>query len=263
LFLLLIPWTIALLERGETGRARAMGWFAFAMALVGIASTVSRGPLVALVIAAAFAMSLHWPRLQPFLGVTAIVVFLSVTFYGEQLASLIEKTDSTGGRGKLVNVDDKAVVYTGTRNRLLVWDVYGPLVVRGGLFGYGTQAVDSFPPNIPGLPKAARAAETLKIVDNSYLLIGLRFGWIGLSLFILLVGGALLMVINRRRAAGLIFYPYGDAFLTALAGILAGVLFEIATVYFSYEFGYWLIYTCGMGAGLASLHRRLLNGATV
>ncbi len=261
ILMLLVPWTVAQAERGERWWWRALGWAALAMIVVGMVATVSRGPLLGLALACVVASSLRWPMTRPYLaglGVTAVVL---LAMFGKQLPGWIETTDTTGGRGKLVEVGAEGKVYTGTRNRLLVWEIYGPLVIRGGFFGYGTAAVSSFPPNIPGLPASAQAAQTLGIVDNSYLLFGLRFGWIGLLLLVTLLIGAIAVAIARRRSAGLVFYPYGSAFVTALASVLVGVALEIATVFLSYEFGFWLLFHCGVAAGLASLNRRLLGGA--
>ena len=259
--MLLVPWSVAQAEQGASWWSRLMGWVAMVMIVIGMAATVSRGPLIGLALAGVIASSLRWPRTRLYFAMLGIAAAALVALFGSQLRDWVEKTDSAGGRGTLVEVDDEVRVYTGTRNRLMVLEIYGPLVVRGGLFGYGTAAVSSFPPNIPGLPKSAQAAETLGIVDNSYLLFGLRFGWIGLSLLVTLLVGAISMAIARRRSAGLVFYPYGAAFATALASILTGVALEIATVFFSYEFAYWILFHCGVSAGLASLNRRLLNGA--
>ncbi len=137
------------------------------------------------------------------------------------------------------------------------------MVLKGGPLGYGTDAVSSFPPNIPGLPTSAKARATLGIVDNSYLLIGLRFGWIGIGLFLALLGGSIVTAIQLRRSAGLILYPDGPAFLTAMASILVGVAFEIMTVFSSYDFMFWILFHFGIVAGLASLRRDMVRGLAV
>ncbi len=66
--------------------------------------------------------------------------------------------------------------------------------------------------------------------------------------------------IQLRRSAGLILYPDGPAFLTALASILVGVAFEIMTVFSSYDFMFWILFHCGVVAGLASLRHDMLRG---
>lgn len=261
LFLLLIPFPVKLISQSTRTMGRVVGVVALLLIASGIIATVSRGPLIALVIIAVCGATIRWPAVRPFAAVLTIVFAATSILCGDRLTATFEKTDSTRGRSKLLNVNDEAIVYSGTRNRLLVWKVYGPLVLRGGMFGYGTAAVSSFPPNIPGLPASAKSAETLGIVDNSYLLLGLRFGTVGLTLFITLIAGAVFTAIAHLRSAGNLFYPDGNWFLIALASTLVGISFEIATVFLSYEFGFWLIFTCGMSAGIASLHRRLMRGA--
>lgn len=105
-----------------------------------------------------------------------------------------------------------------------------------------------------------RHQETLGIVENSYLLIGLRFGWIGLTLFVLLIGGSIVSAIRLRRSAGMILYPDGPAFLTAMASILVGVAFVMLTVFSSFDFMFWVYFHCGVVAGLASLRESMLRG---
>ncbi len=63
--------------------------------------------------------------------------------------ALVESTQTTSQvRVQVVEVDGEYEAFSGSRNRLLVWEVYGPLVLKGGPLGFGTEAVSSFPPNI-------------------------------------------------------------------------------------------------------------------
>ncbi len=78
-----------------------------------------------------------------------------------------------------------------------------------------------------------------------------------------LLGGAILTAIQLRRYAGLLLYPDGPAFLIALASILVGVAFEIMTVFSSYDFMFWILFHCGIVAGLASLRKDVLRGNIV
>ncbi len=150
--------------------------------IAGIVATVSRGPLLGMLLAAVVSIIIVWPwTFKWFAGLTTFVLIIVFTFW-EQTIAWVESTQTTSQvRVQVVEVDGEYEAFSGSRNRLLVWQIYGPLVLKGGPLGYGTEAVSSFPPNIPGLPTSAKARETLGIVDNSYLLIGLRFGWIGLG----------------------------------------------------------------------------------
>jgi len=68
------------------------------------------------------------------------------------------------------------------------------------------------------------------------------------------------MAIRLRRSAGMILYPDGPAFLTALASCLIGVSFVMLTVFSSFDFMFWVYFHCGIVAGLASLRDSMLNG---
>lgn len=259
-FLLMIPWPIVVIERARTRLGVALGWIGIVSVCIGIVATVSRGPLLGLIVAGAIAAVLRWPTFRvPALVAGLVGLAILVTGWNRVL-SIVERTDTVRGRGELVELDGNAEIYSGTRNRIFVWKIYGPLVVRSGPLGFGTTAVSSFPPNIPGLPASARAAEALGIVDNSYLLFGLRFGWLGAALLPLALLTAIAAAMAMRPSAGLISYPYSSAFLTAMASSLAGCALEMATVFCSYEFMFWVIFSCGLVAGTGSLGRRLVTG---
>ncbi len=258
-FLTLIPWAVVLIERGESVKWRFVGVLAVLSVILGILATASRGPLIALLIAGLTASVLRWPVIRKPAALVVGVGIVCLTLFWQPILRMVELTDSRPGSGELVVVGQDAEVYTGTRNRLLVWQIYAPLVVRGGPLGFGTEAVSSFPPNIPGLPAVARSAETLGIVDNSYLLIGLRLGWIGAGLFLLAIVGSIATAISLRRSSSIFAYPFGSAFMTALASTLVAVSVEIATVFSSYEHIFWLIFCCGLVAGTGSLRQRVLS----
>ncbi len=262
--MLLTPWCISLIGRHDRKWVRVFGVIALLSCIAGIVATVSRGPLLGMVLAGAVSITIVWPWTFKWFAGTAMVGLLLVVTFWEQVISLVESTQTTNQvRVQVVEVDGEYEAFSGSRNRLLVWEIYGPLVLKGGPLGYGTEAVSSFPPNIPGLPTSAKARATLGIVDNSYLLIGLRFGWIGIGLFLALLGGSIVTAIQLRRSAGLILYPDGPAFLTAMASILVGVAFEIMTVFSSYDFMFWILFHCGIVAGLASLRRDMVRGLAV
>jgi hypothetical protein len=259
--MLLVPWCVALLARKEPVWQRWLGGAGLAAAFLGVCATVSRGPLLALVASALVAIPIAWPQATKwFLGIGGVVGIVAALSWG-QLLAWVESTESSDQvRSRVIEVEGRADVYTGTRNRLWVWEIYAPLVVKGGPLGFGTDAVSSFPPNIPGLPANKKARQLLGIVDNSYLLIGLRYGWIGLGLFMSLLGGTIFTAIQLRRSAGMILYPDGPAFLTAMASILVGVALEMLTVFSSYDFMFWVLFHCGVVAGLASLRKDMVRG---
>ena len=258
--LLLIPWSVCLACRADCRFYRFLGLFGVFSCVLGIASTVSRGPLIASGLSFIVFCTIAKPYLVKWFFLFIACILIVLTSFWTQFTFLVSLTDPADVKNRIIIVEDKSVVYSGTLNRLWVWKIYWPLVIKGGPLGFGTEAVSSFPPNIPGLPASAKARETLGIVDNSYLLTGLRFGWIGLSLFLILIFGSIVMAIRLRRSAGMILYPDGPAFLTALASCLIGVSFVMLTVFSSFDFMFWVYFHCGIVAGLASLRDSMLNG---
>jgi hypothetical protein len=258
--LLMIPWCVVTIERARSQWMKGLGWTSIVCVAISLVATVSRGPLLALFVIGIVAAAIRWTWLRKYViggaAVGAIVLFI----FWSSFISIFERTDSVQGRGELVVVEDQADKFTGTRNRILIWKIYGPLVLRGGPLGFGTTDVSSFPPNIPGIPTVAKSAETLGIVDNTYLLVGLRFGWIGVTLLVVMILTAITTAIWLRNSAGLIAYPYGSAFWTALAASLTGAALEILTVFGSYEFMFWLLFTIGTVAGSGALRCRMLRG---
>jgi hypothetical protein len=258
--MLLVPWAVSLIDSEQRRRLRGLGWAALVAIVIGVASTVSRGPLLGLVVAAACMAAFYsvWAR-RSFAGLV-VAGLLVVMFAGPQVLHLLEKSESPTVRSKVVEIDGELETYTGTNNRLYAVKIYGPLAIRGGALGYGTVATSSFPPNIPGLPVAATSERLLGVVDNSFILIGLRFGLIGAGLFVLLVLGAAYTAFGLARESSLVTYPKGPLFLVALGSSIIGVSLEILTVFSSYDFVFWILFACGAAAGLKALDYKIRSG---
>ena len=59
--------------------------------------------------------------------------------------------------------------------------------MKAGFTGYGTRATSKFPPDIPHLLGKEENRQSMKMVDNAYVLFTLRFGWLGCGALILLL----------------------------------------------------------------------------
>jgi len=93
-------------------------------------------------------------------------------------------------------------------------------MLQRGLRCFSNDSASTFPPNIPGLPPEVKAREILGYVDNSYLLIGLRFGIIGCTFFSLLIVTSIGIAFGLMRS--------GAALLTigCIAGMQSAVRIE-------------------------------------
>ena len=96
----------------------------------------------------------------------------------------------------------------------------------------------------------AEASEILA-VDNAYILIMLRFGWLG-------AGGLVLIFVTAIVSAAVLHKNKPDDLFPAAA---AAMLFVVSTfsfflVWMSYDFGFEILWTCGILSGLVSSSTR-------
>ncbi|MEL6104513.1 MAG: O-antigen ligase family protein [Planctomycetota bacterium] len=242
-----IPWAIGWRESGENRTQRVLATLAILALSLGMIATLSRGPVLAALLGIAFATAVY-NRVARYALILLSVIGAVVAYSSAD--ALMQWLDQSEGRTAVVVVDDEERVYSGSRNRLFVLEIYGPLIPRGGVFGYGTENVSSFPPNIPGLPTEASSRERLGIVDNSFILVGLRFGLVGMGILIALFVAAIVGCLSLNRVASTYFYPVGSQFVVAMAATLFAVGVEITTVFFSYDFAFWILFLFGIVSGM-------------
>jgi hypothetical protein len=119
----------------------------------------------------------------------------------------------TGGEGGTTvtaqDIDQQDAIY---RRQLI--DNYTPVVHAGGLWGWGVS-------KFPIVNKQAS-------IDNEYLYLGVTRGYFGVSVFLLLIADVIFSLLRT----GLRFRDREDRlFAFCMAGVIAGVLFSITTVY--------------------------------
>ncbi|KAA5539289.1 O-antigen ligase family protein [Roseiconus nitratireducens] len=258
-FGLLSPWAVSLCGR-SSGSWRRWGWVGFAAVVIGVLSTVSRGPILGLLIGSLAWMSVSSRKACYAIAVLCILVGAVVYARWDSVMQTIDYGIESSQRGKIVTVDGQAEVFTGTNNRLFVWRVYGPLVLQGGAFGYGSEATSTFPPEIPGLPSDEKSRQRLGIVDNSFVLIGLRLGLVGLAIFIVLILLALWESVRWMETADTLLAEGASLyFKTAFCSILS-VSLVLVTVYFEWDFSFWFLFHLGTVGGLVSARKLSLRG---
>lgn len=260
LFLLLAPWSIVCLESTSSRSVRASAIAAAFLSVLGILATVSRGPLLALVPAIGFAVAIHYRWTRWIVCGFAVVLASVVVLHWDQALDLVAHNINEN-RKQIVEVNGEEKVYDAARNRIYVYEIYGPFVVEGGPLGYGTRQSAGFPPGIPGIPSHVRNHDQLRLVDNSFLLIGLRFGWVGVFLLAGLFSSAIVTALSLRRTASTFLQPAGPLSVTAFSASMLAVALEVSTVFFSYDFAFWVLFHCGLISGLASYSKsRLRSG---
>ncbi|KLU02536.1 putative transmembrane protein [Rhodopirellula islandica] len=264
--LTLVPFAVLMTQRGMDWFPKLRKWNRWLgpglliVLVLGVASSISRGPIVTLVLAACFAIAwlyrpAAWTLLAIFLGSAG---WIASDWDG--FVRLLETDSNDRKKAAVLVVDEQeeAIVYTGTRNRLVNLQVYVPIVVEGGPLGYGTVDSTGFPPeNLPGLPTDPTVRQRLGVVDNAFLNNGLRFGWVGLALFTGLFIAAASTAFQLSRRASTYFFPLDQRYFVISTTLFVALVFEVVTVFWSYDYAFWTLSAFGSIAGLSSQMKRI------
>lgn len=250
--MLMLPWVVSCWFSSTRTSIRILASAPIMLVLMGIVATVSRGPILAIPLACVLVACAYLPKLRiPSLFFVAACLGISAVQF-DRIVEIFDSNVREQMPAQVVETNGAESVYTGTRSRLFVLQVFGPLVLEGGPLGYGTKDVSTFPPNIPGLPASAKSREILGVVDNSFVLIGLRYGWIGLTLFAGLFVAAISQSVAIRRTMQTLFEDGGEVFVTMLGCVLAATALELLTVFWAYDMSFWVLFHFGVIAGLTS-----------
>lgn len=246
--LLLLPWTMYAAVRASRGRAA--GWWAAApfLCAVGVVSPLSRSAHAGLLILLFVQLFLMWPRTRPILLGAVIAVVVAVSLYpAASLSALRAWGEETAPRKpRVITVDGERVQASDALYRVHLLFVYRTAAERAGPFGFGTEAVTGFPVNVPLGAVDNQTKRYLRFVDNAYLLLVLRFGYVGLICFTAFgVAAAGTFIWMARDPA-----VQGQAFFAAAAGALTAVLLMLLTVWMPQDFGFCLLWTAGIASGL-------------
>lgn len=251
--LILLAFSCFACRRATQRRARAIWLLAPVPAVLGIFCTGSRGPIVGLGFALLGWCFAAYPKLRGFL-LTLLLVAVAVVFVQrEQVITFLERWSGESERvaGGTVELGDKQVKFSGTRSRLILLDMYRIAFRRSGFVGFGTEAVTGFPVNVPLREQELETLRRLKWIDNSYALILLRFGYLGLAVFVLALASGLLQLLRisdsyRAQSPGIL-----AAYMT---GCLGAVLVVMLTVWMPHDFGFALLWSLGVASGLWVAH---------
>jgi hypothetical protein len=172
--------------------------------LMGEFMTQSRGPWMGLgfgfaVALIGFAQNTRRAFIR-FIVIATLVFAAAYPFFNQYTA---------GTTADAQNIDQENAIY---RRQLI--DSYTPVVEAGGLWGWGQTKF----PIVNGQAS----------IDNEYLYLGVTRGYLGVTVFILLMADVILSLIRT----GLSFHNREDRlFAFCMIGVISGVLFSITTVY--------------------------------
>lgn len=249
--LLLFPWTV--LAAWLSRRYRAPQWWMAwpLVAAVGIFFPLSRAAQGALVLACVFG----WVLTVGSRWVVGITIG-SLVAGGLALQSgvMLDVLDAWGGslkeRGgeQTVVIEGQETRVTSTNNRLLYFSLYKTAMQRAGFLGFGTEAVTGFPVNVPIGQQDLETMKRLWTVDNAFLLMDLRFGILGVTLFLAWCGSVVWTWIRLllEEIGGVELRGY----LAAMAGVAIVMPLAMMTIWMPPDFGFVYLWTGGIAAGL-------------
>ncbi|MEZ6031879.1 MAG: hypothetical protein R3C17_02210 [Planctomycetaceae bacterium] len=243
----LMPWLVCMWQSVKSLKIRGMTFSAGVIAFAGTVSTVSRTPVLTVLFTICITIALRFKVARWPLGLFLASAIGLFALFPTEVTNTASRWSGGGDEPRLIEIDGRAVVTSGSSYRLHLLGVYRDILVKAGPFGFGTQATTGFPLRIPNLEDEFRSANLFKMVDNGYILLTLRFGWIG--------GACLLLLFLTAIGTGFSLYRENpdELFPGAVACLLVVVAgFSLMLVFMSYDFGFPLLWTFGILSGLAS-----------
>lgn len=245
LMAVLAPWLIVLGEQRDRSTRNLIRGLVAAVVLTGLLATLSRTPVATFLGTGILLAVMAFRVLRVPVALLAALALAAIMLRPEQVADATSLL--SGERTRVVELDGQATVYSSSRARLLILKTYSRAMWHAGILGFGTEATMTFPPKIPYLEGTAETRDSLKLVDNGYIVTILRFGWMGGILLLLLlltgIGSALSLYHDRPDRL----------FSAAVAAMLTGYTFlSLMLVSQVYDFALPMLWMLGIVSGLCS-----------
>ncbi len=247
--MLILLGPVAFLSIAAAMRRFHPAWlFAPLPVVLGIAATGSRGPILGIAAFCLFFFFVRVKRSRIPLAVSALAGIIALVVFQSSVLRLLEKWSGEDRESvRLVKIDDASQQYTGTRNRLLLIDAYKIALRRSGLLGFGTQAVTGFPVNVPIGQHEAATMKRIRYIDNLYVLLTLRFGYLGSGLFLTAI---LCALVRCNLAHDRAYHRSYSIFLAGTFSSLATISLLLLTVWMPYELSFPMIMSMGATSAL-------------
>jgi O-antigen ligase len=245
---LLFPFALAAATRAWR-RQGPRWWLATPLVnVVGVMFTISRGPMLCLIIALLGFAAIRWRVRWFYVAGGVAVAALALTIWRAEVFDALHSTEGT--RDILAPEELGGVKYKtdATNYRLILIRAYSKAIREAPLFGYGTDRVATWPPRVPLDADARVVLKKFWSIDNEYLLILLRFGWVGLACFF--AAAALAAYYALRRAITERESMEVGALSAGLGGMLAGVVLILAGEWMQTDWGFLLLYLFGFAGSL-------------
>jgi hypothetical protein len=247
LIVVLMPWLVCLWQTFQSKRARILTLVSGVIAFAGTVFTMSRTPVLTVFATIAVTAALRIRLVRWLLGLTFLLAVVGFSFFPYEVTDTVSRWSGGGDEKRLVEIDGKAVVSSSSRTRLQVFTIYLRPMMKAGPFGYGSAVTSEFPLSIPSMQGTFKSSLLFEAVDNAYVLLTLRFGWVGgiclAILFLTAIWTGLSIFLDRPP----------QLFAGTVAGMFAVfACFSLLLVFMNYDFGLPILWTMGVLSGLAS-----------
>lgn len=249
--LILAAWTSYAAFKAWRGKANKLWLAAPLISFIGIASTGSRSLVLAIGIALIGTAFAKFPKLRTALAILSVLVVGIVSINANKIVPLLEEWG--GDKRSAIEIDGERTPNSSTLSRFNLVDLYKVALKRSGALGFGTKAVTGFPINVPVGPADAKTLRRVKYIDNEYVLLTLRFGYLGSICF--LFSGVLALiqlakVSDRGLSDSLAWY------CSFQFGFILSAMVLLLTVWMPHEIGFPLVFCWGASSGLWVAQRK-------
>jgi hypothetical protein len=235
---LLMPWAIWGARLARLGTAPR--WFVMLpiCCALGVLSSVSRGPALVVIGSLGCIAFFHFHRRRVMIASVTLAMGLMMSIGADLVLEGFRAFEHQGKaeRQKMVLVDGEEIEYDGTLHRILLFKVYDDAMIRGGMLGHGLIGGQSNLSLVEG-----KVSAVLQSIDNHYIIYTLRYGFLGVGLFLLI---ALCGSIYAAQAALDPTRPT-QRFVAAQFGSIAMVSLLLFTVWFPIDFRFIWFFSLG------------------
>lgn len=251
LVLLLLPWALHASKLARQGAGPAWWRLAPYMAAAGVASSLSRGPILGVGLLVAGTAYVHRPRLRMPMTTCAIAAAVVVMLNASASLDVLHKSSGEEpldvsqtvgvrlvGEPATVVIDQRQHVYNGTTHRYLQFLVFSQAARDAGWFGFGKWG--THPEHVVYLEPEWR--NFFWSIDNHYILMTLESGRLGIGLFIAL---GLVTCVYASKMAFQDAVPQREIISGMLVGVAISMLL-LLTVWFAPSFGFFWLMNIGM-----------------
>lgn len=248
---LLLPFTVAAAYRSVRNEGPLWWIVAPICSLCGTCATVSRGPVLAAVAVLYLTALLSFPKLRVYLVVLGIAVCGFGVVMKDTVIRSLEWVEPD--QWSVVHENKNTVEFEGETHRLSTLSyrwleviAYLPAISEAGFFGFGTERTSTFPVNVPMGPSAEQTVSVFWSIDCEYLLLILRFGWLGLVAFIAI---GLFSAFHMQRQA-LFLHPPDRLFPNAIVATLIATSLALLVEWMPHDYGFVYLWLCGVANGI-------------